>query len=441
MLLTRAPLSGPRRDLLVRLACVRPAANVRSEPGSNSPVEILVGVAPKSGARVVPAGKGKTLPFETFLSCFGVRSMSEDNETGPASYTMRFRFSFQGPSRAFATGVTRKRTLLYPERRSRFFLLPRRSSRRRAGLGASLAPKRGHVRPGWLHRGARGSHELFAERDRELALAPMVGGWALAEAAVVRRWARGGGVSAGARGQGPVAVRVGSDRAREPRGLDVCRSPVPPHSLRERRRAASAGEPRLRSWDRRSRSGFRSTARFWPVLGCEAVRARRRAHESRVEHGCRPPWRGDSSTRRSPAQRGRGRARGGGCGRTPRRETARRADPRRHGKGTPSAPERVNARRERGNAHPQPPEGAVEGDEDVAADGGVSPSAVSARAPGAGEGDRPVRDLAGAAAAHRPRDERPHTRSRGQRPPRSSPSTVGRPSPRRASSTASSRTA
>src|SRR5262249_1476816 len=38
-LLTRLPLSTTRRWLHVRLACVRPAASVRSEPGSNSQVE------------------------------------------------------------------------------------------------------------------------------------------------------------------------------------------------------------------------------------------------------------------------------------------------------------------------------------------------------------------------------------------------------------------
>src|SRR5262249_1887739 len=38
-LLTRLPLSTTRRWLHVRLACVRPAASVRSEPGSNSHVE------------------------------------------------------------------------------------------------------------------------------------------------------------------------------------------------------------------------------------------------------------------------------------------------------------------------------------------------------------------------------------------------------------------
>jgi|APHig6443718053_1056840.scaffolds.fasta_scaffold704206_1 hypothetical protein len=40
VLLTRAPLDD--RSHPARLACVKPAASVRSEPGSNSPVCILV---------------------------------------------------------------------------------------------------------------------------------------------------------------------------------------------------------------------------------------------------------------------------------------------------------------------------------------------------------------------------------------------------------------
>ena len=37
VLLTRSPLVYPRRGLTVRLACVKHAASVRPEPGSNSP--------------------------------------------------------------------------------------------------------------------------------------------------------------------------------------------------------------------------------------------------------------------------------------------------------------------------------------------------------------------------------------------------------------------
>ena len=42
MLLTRSPLSHPRKDDTVRLACLIHAASVRPEPGSNSPSFIMI---------------------------------------------------------------------------------------------------------------------------------------------------------------------------------------------------------------------------------------------------------------------------------------------------------------------------------------------------------------------------------------------------------------
>ena len=45
MLLTRAPLEYPPKGLSVRLACLRHAASVRSEPGSNSPIETWHSIA------------------------------------------------------------------------------------------------------------------------------------------------------------------------------------------------------------------------------------------------------------------------------------------------------------------------------------------------------------------------------------------------------------
>ena len=45
-LLTRAPLSPEQALDPVRLACVRHAASVRSEPGSNSPVYLLKKLEP-----------------------------------------------------------------------------------------------------------------------------------------------------------------------------------------------------------------------------------------------------------------------------------------------------------------------------------------------------------------------------------------------------------
>ena|GEM_PF-4099212 len=51
-LLTRAPLYSPScPGFLVRLACVRHAASVRSEPGSNSPVYFFIDRDPK---RITP---------------------------------------------------------------------------------------------------------------------------------------------------------------------------------------------------------------------------------------------------------------------------------------------------------------------------------------------------------------------------------------------------
>src|SRR4051812_16723422 len=41
VLLTRSPLVYPRRGLTARLACVKHAASVRPEPGSNSPLKSL----------------------------------------------------------------------------------------------------------------------------------------------------------------------------------------------------------------------------------------------------------------------------------------------------------------------------------------------------------------------------------------------------------------
>ena len=54
VLLTRSPLEYPRRGLSVRLACVKHAASVRSEPGSNSPVCSLNSCSNKWARSVEP---------------------------------------------------------------------------------------------------------------------------------------------------------------------------------------------------------------------------------------------------------------------------------------------------------------------------------------------------------------------------------------------------
>src|SRR4051794_34647392 len=50
VLLTRSPLVYPRRGLTARLACVKHAASVRPEPGSNSPLKNMT-TSQKTGSR------------------------------------------------------------------------------------------------------------------------------------------------------------------------------------------------------------------------------------------------------------------------------------------------------------------------------------------------------------------------------------------------------
>jgi hypothetical protein len=60
VLLTRSPLVYPRRGLTVRLACVRHAASVRPEPGSNSPLKNIDKPSPKG-----PDTSSKTTSLNT----------------------------------------------------------------------------------------------------------------------------------------------------------------------------------------------------------------------------------------------------------------------------------------------------------------------------------------------------------------------------------------
>ena len=53
VLLTRSPLVYPRRGLTVRLACVKHAASVRPEPGSNSPLKSIQNPTPICERRFV----------------------------------------------------------------------------------------------------------------------------------------------------------------------------------------------------------------------------------------------------------------------------------------------------------------------------------------------------------------------------------------------------
>src|ERR1700750_1729987 len=50
VLLTRSPLVYSRRSLTARLACVKHAASVRPEPGSNSPLKSIDHTLPRGSA-------------------------------------------------------------------------------------------------------------------------------------------------------------------------------------------------------------------------------------------------------------------------------------------------------------------------------------------------------------------------------------------------------
>ena len=70
MLLTRSPLSYPLRGNRVRLACVRHAASVDSEPGSNSHVKCAVSTLAGEGNCLTRSPVDLALAlFRTVLSC------------------------------------------------------------------------------------------------------------------------------------------------------------------------------------------------------------------------------------------------------------------------------------------------------------------------------------------------------------------------------------
>src|SRR2546430_7473451 len=54
VLLTRSPLEYPRKGLSARLACVKHAASVRPEPGSNSPTKTLEKNPGKKSPKTAP---------------------------------------------------------------------------------------------------------------------------------------------------------------------------------------------------------------------------------------------------------------------------------------------------------------------------------------------------------------------------------------------------
>ena len=103
-LLTRAPLECSRRSLSARLACLRHAASVRSEPGSNSSCKPGPGATQNGVAiRTAPScselrDRGTEMPREP------QNDWENTDPSGPSSLPIRLLdralFSFQRPSEA-----------------------------------------------------------------------------------------------------------------------------------------------------------------------------------------------------------------------------------------------------------------------------------------------------------------------------------------------------
>ena len=92
VLLTRAPLySPPEGDFLARLACVRHAASVRSEPGSNSPVRL----------QTAPEGTAYALERQESDSRDSYKALTRPTLAGATEFaTIQFSKTWSGSPRA-----------------------------------------------------------------------------------------------------------------------------------------------------------------------------------------------------------------------------------------------------------------------------------------------------------------------------------------------------
>ena len=98
VLLTRSPLIHPRRGFIVRLACVKHAASVRPEPGSNSPLKSS-DAHPRRGRiinnRTIPARHQKDVPHK--------RNQPTDTRTRQTPSPATCRLALQINSSTFST--------------------------------------------------------------------------------------------------------------------------------------------------------------------------------------------------------------------------------------------------------------------------------------------------------------------------------------------------
>jgi hypothetical protein len=81
VLLTRSPLVYPRRGLTARLACVKHAASVRPEPGSNSPLKFHDTPSEDRGAKLLEMSWQET---ESLTSCQNHRFLPKEPHDSPS---------------------------------------------------------------------------------------------------------------------------------------------------------------------------------------------------------------------------------------------------------------------------------------------------------------------------------------------------------------------
>src|SRR5690606_11012464 len=74
VLLTRSPLEYPRRGLSARLACVKHAASVRPEPGSNSPTKTHKTIQAKQ--TILPEPKTIPAPGHQITPCRDIKKQT-----------------------------------------------------------------------------------------------------------------------------------------------------------------------------------------------------------------------------------------------------------------------------------------------------------------------------------------------------------------------------
>ena len=170
MLLRRSPLSAPRRTPTARLACLRHAASVRPEPGSNSPSENAIPAYAGSFSKLTGLAKRSYLPgFQgSITACRPCSKRTRQHAlrhfVGDSDYTTsQARLSRASPFRTQVLGsqgiASAPKTLAL--RRAIYY-------HARDSVVKGLSPNRGKFPPNFPR---------FAGRRLEKGVAPYAPGW------------------------------------------------------------------------------------------------------------------------------------------------------------------------------------------------------------------------------------------------------------------------